>query len=268
VDDQLLKLNDFKTITLEINNKIATLTLNRPESLNAINLALARELDEATGYLQNNSNNIRVLVITGAGRAFCVGGDVKEMEIATPEHNQEELMRANQAIYKIANLDFPVISAINGHAIGAGLNLAMAGDILVASKRAKFSQAFVNVGLVPDLGGTYFLPRLIGFAKAKEMIFSGETIDALEAKNIGLINKVVDDEDFLMEIEKEAKKYSQKPTKALSISKKLLNTCYDRDLKTSLDYEQVYCSMAAQTEDHKEGVLAFIEKRKPNFTGN
>ncbi|MCH6267561.1 enoyl-CoA hydratase/isomerase family protein [Neobacillus citreus] len=258
---------EFQTITLDVEDGIARLTLNRPDRLNALNFALIKELDQAASIIQD-INEIRVLVITGAGRAFCAGGDVKEMETTTQEQNQEALRLANRALYNIANLEVPVITAVNGYAFGAGFSLALAGDIIIASNQAKFSAAFVKVGLAPEMGGTHFLPRLIGLAKAKELVFSGRTIDAHVAFNLGLISSVVGFEEFNKVVEKEVKKLSQAPTKALGIAKKLLNHSLERDLKTSLIYEQVYCPRAAQTKDHEEAVRAFKEKREPVFTGN
>ena len=258
---------EFKTISLDVEEGIAWITLNRPDSLNALNFALIKELDQAVSFIQDN-NKIRVLVITGAGKAFCAGGDVKAMETMTQEDNQEALRLANRALYNIANLEVPVISAVNGYAFGAGFSLALAGDVIIASDQAKFSAAFVKVGLAPEMGGSYFLPRLIGLAKAKELVFSGRTLDAHEAYNLGLISRVVGYEEFNNEVEKEVNKLSQAPTKALGIAKKLLNHSLERDLNTSLIYEQVYCPRAAQTMDHKEAVRAFKEKRLPVFTGN
>lgn len=256
----------FKTITLDIEDGVARLTLNRPERLNAINLALVKELNEAVNDIREN-DKIRVLVITGAGTAFCAGGDIKEMETATQEHNQEQLRLSNQALYNLVNLDIPVVTAVNGYAFGAGFNLTLAGDMIIASDQAKFSLAFVNVGLVPEMGGTHFLPRLIGLAKAKELVFSGRQFDAHEAYDLGLITRVVDSESFHLEVDKVVKKLSQSPTIALGIAKKLLNSSLERDLKTTLDFEQVYCIRASQTRDHAEGILAFKEKRKPIFIG-
>ena len=256
----------YETILFENNNGIAKITLNRPEQLNALNYAMLLDLDKAVSRIKKDST-IRVLTITGAGKAFSAGGDVKGFENSTIGDMNQQMEVGNRVIANIANLKIPVISAINGHAVGLGFNFALAGDIIIASDKAKFSQIFIKIGVIPDGGGTFFLPRLIGLAKAKELMFTGRMLDAKEACEMGIVSKVVNSEDFEQEIEKVVHQFSQAPTKAIGIMKQLLNKSYDHNLQTALSFEQLGQNLALDSDDFNEGVQAFINKRSPKFLG-
>jgi 2-(1,2-epoxy-1,2-dihydrophenyl)acetyl-CoA isomerase len=251
---------EFETILFESDDKVAKVSLNRPDALNAINNKMRQELIAAIEEIGNN-DQYRVFVMTGKGKAFCAGGDVKGMG------TQERPINPSQIILRLASLDKPVISAVNGVAAGGGCNLALAGDIILASDQARFIQSFVRIGLVPDWGGMYFLPRLVGMAKAKELMFTGESIDAKEAERIGLVSKVISMEEFEATVNSLAKKLAAGPPRSLSLIKKILNWGQPSDLKTVMELEYLAQGICRETEDHKEGLKAFKEKREPNFTG-
>jgi len=251
---------EFETIIFEKEEGVGRIILNRPEAMNALNNKMREELISAIEETEKDIE-IRVLVITGKGRAFCAGGDVKGMG------TQERPINPSQIILRLANLEKPVISAVNGVAAGGGCNLALAGDIILASDQARFIQSFVRIGLVPDWGGMYFLPRLVGMAKAKELMFTGEAIDAREAERIGLVSKVFPSEEFEGAMNGLAKKLAAGPPKSLSLIKKILNWGQQSDLKTVMELEHLAQGICRETEDHKEGLKAFKEKREPNFIG-
>jgi 2-(1,2-epoxy-1,2-dihydrophenyl)acetyl-CoA isomerase len=251
---------EFETIIFEKEEGVGRFILNRPEAMNALNNKMREELISAIEETEKDIE-IRVLVITGKGRAFCAGGDVKGMG------TQERPINPSQIILRLANLEKPVISAVNGVAAGGGCNLALAGDIILASDQARFIQSFVRIGLVPDWGGMYFLPRLVGMAKAKELMFTGEAIDAREAERIGLVSKVFPSEEFEGAMNGLAKKLAAGPPKSLSLIKKILNWGQQSDLKTVMELEHLAQGICRETEDHKEGLKAFKEKREPNFIG-
>lgn len=251
---------NFETIILEKEKGVATLYLNRPDVLNAIDNKMRLELLLVLEDVELDSE-IRVLTITGKGTAFCAGGDVRAMGKA------EKMIKPHPIIQKIMNLEKPVIAAVNGVAAGAGCNLAMAADIVIASNKASFVQSFVRIGLVPDWGGLYFLPRRVGITKAKELMFTADRISAEEAERIGLINKVVPEEEF----EDFVKEFSQKllrgaPTPVAMI-KKILNVSQCAEIDTVLSLEYQAQTICRGTEDHKEGIAAFKEKREPKFIG-
>lgn len=251
---------DFETILFEKEERVCRISLNRPEAMNALSNKMREELILAINEVEKD-DEIRLLVITGKGKAFCAGGDVKGMG------TQERPINPSQIILRLANLEKPVISAVNGVAAGGGCNLALAGDIILASDQARFIQSFVRIGLVPDWGGMYFLPRLVGMAKAKELMFTGEAIDAREAERIGLVSKVFPSEEFEGAMNGLAKKLAAGPPKSLSLIKKILNWGQQSDLKTVMELEHLAQGICRETEDHKEGLKAFKEKREPNFIG-
>lgn len=251
---------DFETILFEAEDRIAKISLNRPEAMNALNDKMRQELIVAIDEIDKN-DELRILVITGKGKAFCAGGDVKGMG------TKERPINPSEIIQRLANLEKPVITAVNGVAAGGGCNLALAGDIILASDQARFIQSFVRIGLIPDWGGMYFLPRLVGMAKAKELMFTGEAIDAKEAEKIGLVSKVIPMAEFDTAMNNLAKKLAKGPPKSLSLIKKILNWGQQSDLKTVMELEYLAQGICRETEDHKEGLEAFKEKREPNFTG-
>jgi len=256
------------SIELKIANKVAYLSLNRPEVFNSFNREMALRLQTELDACQNNPE-VRVIVITGNGKAFCAGQDLKE--VTTPDLNPgfKKILEEhyNPIITRIRNIEKPVIAAVNGVAAGAGANIALACDIVVASEKASFIQAFSKIGLVPDSGGTFFLPRLIGFQKASALMMLGDKVSAEEAERFGMIYKVISSEVFSEEIEKLAMHMAAMPTKALGMTKRLLNVSLTNNLTDQLDIEGKLQIEAAQSEDYAEGVAAFVEKRRPDFKG-
>ncbi len=261
---------DEETILLRKEGNIATLTLNRPDRLNALDwpsqLLLGRKLDEV-----EEDDEIRVLIITGAGRAFSAGGDVSAQKgrIGMGVAERRVGMKKNlRNPVKIRNLPIPVIAMVNGVAVGAGCNLALVCDIIIASEKARFSQAFVKVGLVQDYGGSHLLPRLVGTKKACELVFTGDIIDAQEALRIGLVNKVVPAEELENVTKEMCLKIASRAPLGISIAKRSIYDGFERlDLETTLEYEVFTQGFCSDTEDHKEGSTAFLEKREPKFKG-
>lgn len=256
------------TIIFDIKGGIATITLNRPEAYNSINTELAEifqlALDEA-----DYTDEVRVVVITGMGKAFCAGQDIRELTNPELDIDLRFILEKNYApiVRKIRSLEKPVIAAVNGVAAGAGANIALACDIILASEKASFIQAFSAIGLVPDSGGTYTLPRLIGRAKASAFAMLGDKVSAKEAERIGMIYKCFEVEIFENEVQKIANKLANMPTKALGLTKRALNASENNTLDEQLDLETELQLMAGATEDYEEGVNAFIQKRKPVFKG-
>ena len=248
-------------------NGVLTITLNRPDVFNSFDQDMGKSfqsvLDEAAG-----DPSVRCVVITGEGRAFCAGQDLKEV---TSENSPgfrvivEETY--NRSIRLICDMEKPVVAAVNGVAAGAGANIALACDFVVAKSSVKFIQAFANIGLIPDSGGTYWLPRLVGMARAKALTMLGTPIGASEAQAMGLIHQAVDDEAFEDAVNALASKLANMPTRGLGLTKKALHAAMNHDLNAQLKLELDLQFEAAETNDYKEGVQAFLEKRKPQFTG-
>jgi len=265
---QILKENFMPTITTQINNNLATITLNRPEVFNSFNREMALALQSALGECAANPN-VRAILLTGSGKAFCAGQDLKE--VTSPELNPgfKAILdeHYNPIIARIRTIEKPILAAVNGVAAGAGANIALACDVVVASEAASFIQAFSKIGLIPDSAGTFFLPRLIGFQKASALMMLGDKVPAEEAEKLGMVYKVFSVETFMEEAQKIAETLSQMPTHGLALTKKALNASMKNSLEDQLALESKYQIEAAQTHDYNEGVNAFIEKRKPNFTG-
>jgi len=258
-----------KSIQLKIENKIATITLNRPEVFNSFNREMALSLQSILDDCDANAE-VRAIVLTGNGKAFCAGQDLKE--VTDPDLNPgfKKILEEhyNPIITRLRAIKKPIIGAVNGVAAGAGANIALACDIVVAHEKVSFIQAFSLIGLVPDSAGTYFLPRLIGFQKAQALAMLGDKISAEEADKMGMIYKSVPLEDFEETISKLAVKLANMPTKALGLIKELFNSSMTNTLDQQLALESKLQIEAAQSNDYAEGVAAFIEKRKPNFKGN
>ncbi|WP_417854470.1 enoyl-CoA hydratase-related protein [Xanthomarina gelatinilytica] len=256
------------SILLKIENNIAFITLNRPEVFNSFNRDMALSLQSILDDCESN-NTVRAIVLTGNGKAFCAGQDLKE--VTSPELNPgfKKILEEhyNPIITRIRNIEKPIIGAINGVAAGAGANIALACDVVVAHEKVSFIQAFSLIGLIPDSAGTFFLPRLIGFQKASALAMLGDKIPADEAERLGMIYKVIPLETFEDEVNKLAYKMANMPTKALGLIKKSLNQSLTNNLDQQLALESKYQIEAAGTEDYAEGVAAFIEKRKPEFKG-
>ena len=256
------------SILFEIKNSIAFITLNRPEKFNAFNREMALDLQEKLVECEENIS-VRCVYITGAGKAFSAGQDLAE--VADPEGpGMEKILSEhyNPIIKKIRKLDKPVIAVVNGVAAGAGANIALCCDIVIASQSASFIQAFSKIGLIPDSSGTYFLPRLIGFQKASAIMMLGDKISAEEAERIGMIYKYFPDEIFFIEAEKIAETLADLPTKGLAFTKQALNLSLEQNLEQQLQTEDNIQQKAALTNDFSEGVSAFLEKRKADFKGD
>lgn len=261
----------YECLLYEVKDRIATLTLNRPERLNALGGTLREDLFDAL-HKATSDDGVRVLVITGAGRGFCSGGDVKSMserDKAGSGYTIKEKIQPSRdaSVLAIRDCPKPVIAAVNGAAAGAGFNLALCCDMRIASRAAKFSQAFVKRGLHPDWGGTWFLPRVVGTAKACELIFTGDTIDADEALRLGIVNAVVPAEELMTRTYDLAKKIADGPPVAIRLAKRAIYHNQNCDLRMGLEYETYAQNTCRDTEDSKEGVRAFVEKRAPNFQG-
>ena len=247
-------------------DRYGLITINRPEVMNALNLEVRREilqiLDEA-----ENDESVRVLVITGAGnKAFSAGADITMFKTMTPSIAKEYLKITKSAANRIETFPKPVIALVNGYAIGGGLELAMSCDLIIASERAKFGQGEINVGIIPGVGGTQRLPRLIGIKRAKELIFTGDLIDAKRALEIGLVNSIVPETELFGTMEKLVSKLVSKSPLILNLAKQAINTSA-AGLKEGLDYESTLFMTCFSSNDQKEGASAFLEKRKPEFNG-
>lgn len=259
----------MNSIILKIENNIATITLNRPEVFNSFNREMALLMQQILDDCANDQN-VRAIVITGAGKAFCAGQDLKE--VTTPQLNPgfRKILEEhyNPIVSRIRTIEKPIIAAVNGVAAGAGANIALACDIVIAAENAAFIQAFSKIGLVPDSAGTFFLPRLIGFQKASALMMLGDKVSAQEAYNIGMIYKFFPVAIFEEEIQKIATTLANMPTKAIGLTKKLLNESLANNLQQQLALESDLQIEASSSNDYREGVNAFMEKRTPEFKGN
>ena len=258
---------EFKNTLYEKRDGIATITINRPQAMNALNEGTIPEILSRLEDAEKDEN-VRVLVITGAGeKAFCAGLDLKPMRDINVIEAVEMSRRGQKLTLAIEEVGKPVIAAINGYALGGGLELAMACDIRIASEKARIGQPEVNVGLIPGWGGTQRLPRLVGKGIAKELIFTGKMIDAKTAERIGLINMVVPPEKLRSAVEELAKVIMSKPPIAIRLAKELINSSTETDQGTGLVHEAEAFGILSSTEDYREGVSAFIQKRKPEYKG-
>lgn len=252
-------------ITYEVKDRIATITFNRPESLNSLHPILMEETMAALELAEKN-DGISVIVLTGAGKAFCSGGDIQYMDQLTGVMDKREyIATAGRVTEFIMNLSKPVIAMVNGVAAGAGFNIALACDIIFASDKAKFAQSFSKVGLIPDAGGTYNLPRIVGLHKAKELMFLADLITADEAYKLGILNYVVPHEELHDAVYSFAERLSKAAPISVSFIKSALNSSLECTLKEVLDKEVSNQTICLQTEDCKEGLNAFKEKRTPEF---
>jgi 2-(1,2-epoxy-1,2-dihydrophenyl)acetyl-CoA isomerase len=260
----------YSTIRYEIDDGLATLTLDRPEQLNAFTPEMHAEIRDALDGIQNDGA-IRALLITGAGRGFCSGADLRSRDHSesapSPDLDDSLEKDYNPLVHRLRALEKPVIAAVNGVAAGAGANVALACDIVIAARSASFIQAFVRVGLVPDAGGTWHLPRLVGAARARGLAMLGEPLQAEEAARWGLIWKCVDDAVLMAEATTLGHRLAAGPTLALGLMKRAFNASDGNDLDAQLDLESRLQNDAGQSEDYREGVLAFREKRPARFRG-
>jgi 2-(1,2-epoxy-1,2-dihydrophenyl)acetyl-CoA isomerase len=259
----------YETIIFALSDSIATLTLNRPDRLNSFTVQMHEEVADAMDRVTNEG--ARCLLITGAGRGFCAGQDLSDRAVA-PDGAGVDLGHSvetyyNPLIRRLAALPMPVIAAVNGVAAGAGANIALACDIVIAARSAKFIQSFANIGLIPDSGGTWILPRLIGHARAMGLALTGEALPAEKAENWGMIWKCVDDDVLASEAQSIAAKFAFGPTLGLAATKHRLRAAWLNSFDDELDAERDDMRRLGTSADYKEGVLAFGEKRKPAFTG-
>lgn len=261
----------FETVIYTLNGTVATVTMNRPEALNALSLQLTTDLDAS--ITQAIADGARAVILTGNGRAFCSGGDLREMQSMWKKEGRIEafledpLAVLHGVIKLIRETPIPFIAAVNGVCAGAGTNFALACDLVVAADNATFNEAFVRIGLSPDCGGTYFLPRAIGAKLAAELFMTGGTIDAARALEIGMINRVVPIDDLGTETAKFAAKLSAAPTGSIGRIKRMLDATFSNTLPEQLALEHECQIESGKSNDFKEGVTAFFEKRPPNFTG-
>jgi 2-(1,2-epoxy-1,2-dihydrophenyl)acetyl-CoA isomerase len=258
----------MSTILTSIENGIARITLNRPKSFNSFNREMALTLQTTLDDCHADEN-VRVIVLTGEGRAFCAGQDLVEVTDQAQNPGFKKILEEHYGpiIKKIRSTAKPIIAAVNGVAAGAGANIALACDIVVAHEKVSFIQAFSGIGLIPDSGGTFFLPRLIGFQKASALAMLGDKVSAEEAEKMGMIYKVFPVESFDEEVSALANRMAKMPTKGLALTKEAFNSAMTNTLDEQLEIESKLQIEASETHDYHEGVAAFLEKRKPNFKG-
>lgn len=257
----------MSSILFEQIENLAIITLNRSDKLNSFNREMALAFQDKLKLCADNAQ-IRAVLVTGAGRAFCAGQDLEEaISEDGPELRRIVEEHYNPIIELIRGLEKPVVAAVNGVAAGAGANIALACDVVVANEAASFIQAFSAIGLIPDSGGTYFLPRLIGWQKASALMMLGDKVSASEAERLGMIYKVFSSDEFEEGSKKIATRLSKMATKGLAFTKKALNESLTNNLKEQLILEEALQTMAGSTYDYTEGVNAFLEKRKPNYKG-
>lgn len=261
----------YETVQLDLRRAVAVLTLNRPESLNALTVKMGQEFQAAVK--EALEKGARAIVLTGAGRAFCAGGDLRDMQRIAAQDGRleaffdEPLRLLHDCILMIRKTPAPFVAAVNGVASGAGCNLALACDLTMAAESARFNQAFIKIGLSPDCGGTFILPRLIGWKRATELLLTGDMVSAQRAAEIGMINAVVPDRELMDQAFAIAERLAQAPTAAIGRIKELLEASATSDYAAQLERERKAQIQSGQTTDFKEGVAAFIEKRSPKFVG-
>ena len=258
----------YETLIVERTGALATITLNRPDARNAIDLTMRQELVAALDEVEADAA-ARVLILTGSGGHFCAGGDVKTMRQRrqTAAEGRARVQMLNTMVLRLVDFPRPTIAMVDGYAVGAGTNLALCCDLVVASDRAKFGELFNKIGLVPDGGGTWLLSRLVGLARAKELIFTGDVFDAGEAARIGLVNRVVPVGELEKVTRALAEKIASGSPAVLRLAKHMVNRAATSDLAAALDLEAYSQGLAIASDDHQEGLAAFFDKRPPKFIG-
>lgn len=256
------------TLLMDQSEGVLTVTLNRPDVLNAFSDAMLSDLHNALREAERDPA-VRCIVLTGAGRGFCSGQDLRDRTGQAPFSFADSLRRRyNPIILKLRTMEKPVLAAVNGVAAGAGCSLALACDLRVASEKASFIEVFARVGLVPDSGSTYLLPRLVGLSKALELSFTADAVDAGEALRLGLVNRLVPHDELMPRTLEFARRFAAGPTRAYGLIKRAINYGLGATLEQALDYEAYLQEVAGRTADHREGVAAFMEKRQANFKGS
>ena len=259
---------DYTTLLYSLTNGVAEITLNRPDSLNAFDDTMAAEMQDALKIAERDAN-VRALLITGAGKGFCAGQDLGAIRERSEGHSfREHLLKTyNPIVAKLQSIEKPVTAAVNGAAVGAGFGIALACDIRYASESAKFRMAFIGIGLAPDSGTSYFLPRLVGMGRALELAYTNDLVDAATALQLGLVNKVFPADELLPQARALAAKLAAGPTKVYGLTKRAMLHAASATLPDALDYESHLQDIAGRSAAHKEGVAAFLEKRAPKFKG-
>lgn len=263
---------DFEHLIYNVDKLVATITLNRPETLNALTPAMRKSFAAAL-ELAENDDDVRVIIITGTGKGFCSGGDVKAMNEARKSGKASVLDDRidpirDRIVLALRESTKPIIAAVNGAAAGAGMNIALACDIRIAADTAKFGETFAKRGLHPDWGGTYFLPRIVGMAKACELIWSGKMISAQEAQDLGIVSQLEAPDELMRSALDMANSFAAGPPIAIRMAKRAIYRSMDSTLREALEYETYAQNTCSSTMDAKEGIAAFVEKREPVFTGN
>lgn len=257
------------SIIVDINNNVQTITLNRPEKKNAFNTEMITAWAEALQLAQHN-DDVHVVIVTGSGSAFCAGGDIGNIKAGKPSRLEAKNMLwedIHRIAFQMNKMDKPVIAAINGPAVGAGLDMALMADIRTMANETKVSEGYIKVGLIPGDGGAYYLPRIVGQSKALELLWTGKPVEAEEAKEIGLVDHIYPSEQLLTETTALAESIAAGPQVAIRMIKRSVRQSANLDLETSLDLISSHMAIITDTDDHKEAIDAFIEKRQPKFTG-
>ena len=260
---------EYSTLLFDVQEGVAQITLNRPEALNSINLEMARDLMYAVLRCDEDPT-IRAVVIHGAGNQFCAGGDLKTFAAQKehlPYYLKEVTTYLHAAVSRLIRMDPPVVGAVHGHAVGAGMGLAMACDVVIAAQSARFNMAYTRVGLTPDGSSTYFLPRIVGLRRALELTLTNRMLSAQEAFEWGIVTKVVTDEELLAQAQAFAKQLASGAPKALGAAKRLLHGGWTETLETQMEHESQTIAAMAHTSDTHEGITAFLEKRSPKYRG-
>jgi 2-(1,2-epoxy-1,2-dihydrophenyl)acetyl-CoA isomerase len=258
----------YRHLLFDVSDEIATITFNRPEARNALSIEMRDDISTALEEIKDRAgDDIKAVIMTGAGGAFCAGGDVKGMgnRQMTPMEQRNRMRDGHNRIFDIVHLELPVISLVDGAAAGAGCNLALLADFVLATPRAFFTQAFAKIGLIPDWSGFFVLPRLIGLQQAKELVFTGRRVYAEEAKALGMIYDIVGQETAMEEARAFARRFCDASPAAIGMAKTILNESYNQDFRTLLEMEAMGQSLVRETEFHREAVRRFKEKETPLF---
>jgi 2-(1,2-epoxy-1,2-dihydrophenyl)acetyl-CoA isomerase len=257
---------DYEHIIVDKINSTCILRMNRPEVRNALTLEMRRELLHALEQIEDDPE-VSCIILTGEGKAFSAGGDLQALKEMSPMKGRKRLQEGHKLLFKMLEIEKPIIASVNGAAAGAGCNLALVCDLIIASDQAIFIQSFANVGLLPDLGGIHFLPMLVGPHRAKELMFFGDRISAHEAYQLGMVNQVVPADELMNTAFSMAEKLSRKAPFSIGLTKKLMNQHLHSKLRLLLEMEASVQDICFQTEDFQEGISAFFQKREPVFRG-
>ena len=259
---------EYRHILFDVSDEIATITLNRPKSRNTLSLEMRGDLDHALAHVKEQAgHDIKAMIITGAGGAFCAGGDVKAMgnrSTRAPD-GHKAMQSSHNRVFNLMNMELPVISLVDGPAAGAGANIALAADFVLMTPRAFIMQAFARIGLVPDWGGFYILPRLVGLQKAKELVYTGRRVYAEEAKEMGMAYDIVNQDTAMDDARRFARKLCKGPTAAIGVAKNILNQSFNQDHRTLLELEAMGQTICRDTDFHKEAVRRFAAKETPLY---